>query len=759
MNRILQISKKTVLTLAILLMTTATAWADQTITIGDGQTSTQNVTATGGEVVYINVPGGVGTYNGTISGSCIIKKIGAGKAIIISENYYAVGSAIYVDAGILQLNGNVTGPFYCMKSVVIAAGAILRFEPKALMRFSLEISGAGKVEYKGTSDKELILDGNNTYTGTTTIEAGELTIGDHGYTGSIAGDIIVKSGTLGFWRYGDYTYSKTISGSGGIAIYSGCNLILTGTNTYEGKTEIRHKLQVGDGTKGSIDNTSGVEITFSDGILRFEPGAPLTFSKVISGEGKVEYKGAPSDYMYLTGNNTYTGTTTIVSGSRLCIGSNGTTGTVAGDIINNGILYFRRSDDYTFSGKISGTGTVIKYCKNTLTFKGENKYSGATTINEGTLQIGGSAGSISGDITNNSTLEFYRSNAYTYSGVISGTGDVKISSSAILGSSVTLGGVNTYTGATYIDGRLVLGAGGSIEKSSGVTFTGSFGRLDISAGNKKIKALTSGFSLQLFYNGTVELGTRTLTIGTAGQDDGGGSFRGVFSGTGNVTKTGTESFSMRGVSTATGTFNHSQGTVTLYGTWAGDYNKAANTTLTITGNPTIGGKLTLAGGTINMNVTAFTPSKITVNDRVIASGTNTLNITAANDVTNYVLIQAASGIPDTGPYTVNPSTFDDWQLSANGTQLVLTAKVGIEELETTNLRVYPNPTTGVLKITNYELGIKNVEVFDIYGRTQNAESRMGDEEIVLNISHLATGVYFLRIETENKMITQKIIKN
>ncbi len=61
----------------------------------------------------------------------------------------------------------------------------------------------------------------------------------------------------------------------------------------------------------------------------------------------------------LTGANTYTGGTTISAGT-LQIGNGGTTGSVAGDIVDNGALVFNRSNALTYAGVISGTGTLTK---------------------------------------------------------------------------------------------------------------------------------------------------------------------------------------------------------------------------------------------------------------------------------------------------------------------------------------------------------------------------------------------------------------
>ena len=78
----------------------------------------------------------------------------------------------------------------------------------------------------------------------------------------------------------------------------------------------------------------------------------------------------------------------------------------------------------------------------------------------------------------------------------------------------------------------------------------------------------------------------------------------------------------------------------------------------------------------------------------------------------------------------------------------------------------PNPTTGELRIENGELIIMEVEVFDVYGRKQKGNSppfmegwQPQADGVVINISHLQAGIYFVRISTETGTITKKIIKH
>src|SRR5262249_47398857 len=60
----------------------------------------------------------------------------------------------------------------------------------------------------------------------------------------------------------------------------------------------------------------------------------------------------------LTGTNTSTGPTTIAAGATLQLGNGGTTGSVAGNVVDNGTLIFNRSNNYTFAGAISGPGAL-----------------------------------------------------------------------------------------------------------------------------------------------------------------------------------------------------------------------------------------------------------------------------------------------------------------------------------------------------------------------------------------------------------------
>ena len=75
------------------------------------------------------------------------------------------------------------------------------------------------------------------------------------------------------------------------------------------------------------------------------------------------------------------------------------------------------------------------------------------------------------------------------------------------------------------------------------------------------------------------------------------------------------------------------------------------------------------------------------------------------------------------------------------------------------LKVYPNPTTGTLKIENGTLKIENVEIFDIYGRKQSPHHHIiSSSHHEIDISHLADGLYFVKIKTSAGEIVKKTVK-
>ena len=157
----------------------------------------------------------------------------------------------------------------------------------------------------------------------------------------------------------------------------------------------------------------------------------------------------------LTGTNSYGGGTVVANGV-LQVGANGGTGSLGGgnvSIAAGAAIDFRRTGTLTVPGAISGNGAVFQNGSGTVVLAKNNSYTGGTTINAGTLQVGngGGSGSLNSavPIVNNSLLVFNTSGSFTYhgSGLISGPGNVIVQG----GGFIKAIGNNTYTGWTRID--------------------------------------------------------------------------------------------------------------------------------------------------------------------------------------------------------------------------------------------------------------------------------------------------------------------
>lgn len=315
--------------------------------------------------------------------------------------------------------------------------------------------------------------------------SGTLNIGVGGAPGFVVGNVAggVGAATVNF-NHNDpaYVFSSLISG-GTLAVnqIGTGTTILTGANTYAGGTTISTgTLQLGNGgTTGSI-----VGNVTDNGRLVFDRSDVVTFSGLISGSGAVSQIG--TGMTVLTANNTYTGATTISAGT-LQLGNGGVTGSVVGDIIDNSVLVFDRSNVMILPGVISGTGTVTQAGTGTTALTGNSTYTGGTTISAGTLQLGngGTTGSIVGNVTDNGVLAFNRSNTLDFGGVISGSGAV----SQIGTGTTVLGGANTYSGPTTVAaGTLRAGAKGAFSPNS-VHTVEAVGTLDLAGFDQTIPGL------------------------------------------------------------------------------------------------------------------------------------------------------------------------------------------------------------------------------------------------------------------------------
>ncbi|EAN8323108.1 fibronectin-binding autotransporter adhesin ShdA [Salmonella enterica] len=306
--------------------------------------------------------------------------------------------------------------------VTIAENATL-----ALSQGTLDnnVTGGGQIVKSGSD--ELIVTGDNNYSGGTTISGGTLTA-DH--ADSLGTGTIANSGVL---QVGEGELKNTLSGSGLLVKTGTGELTLSGDNTYSGGTTISGGTLTADHAdslgSGDIDNS---------GVLKVGEGE---LKNTLSGSGSLVKTGTGE--LTLGGDNTYSGGTTI-SGGTLTADYADSLG--SGDIDNSGVLKVGEGE---LENTLSGAGSLVKTGTGELTLSGDNTYSGGTTISDGTL-IADHADSLgTGTIANSGVLkvgEGELKNTLFGSGslVKTGTGEL------------TLSGDNTYSGGTTIAGGTLI---------------------------------------------------------------------------------------------------------------------------------------------------------------------------------------------------------------------------------------------------------------------------------------------------------------
>ena len=84
--------------------------------------------------------------------------------------------------------------------------------------------------------------------------------------------------------------------------------------------------------------------------------------------------------------------------------------------------------------------------------------------------------------------------------------------------------------------------------------------------------------------------------------------------------------------------------------------------------------------------------------------------------------------------------------------------LSIKTIINDEITVYPNPTTGELKVeTHSNASLQSVEIYDVMGKKCHV-LRVTRHENEIDITHLSNGIYFLKITTDSGVVTKKVIK-
>ena len=85
--------------------------------------------------------------------------------------------------------------------------------------------------------------------------------------------------------------------------------------------------------------------------------------------------------------------------------------------------------------------------------------------------------------------------------------------------------------------------------------------------------------------------------------------------------------------------------------------------------------------------------------------------------------------------------------------------VSVKDLPGESISIYPNPTSGELTIDNAQLTIKSVEIYDVYGRKVFVQKENLTVLLSYDLTVLHTGIYFIKIDTEQGSVMKKLVKN
>lgn len=355
-------------------------------------------------------------------------------------------------------------------------------------------------------------------------------------------------------------WSGIVSGTGFVNVSQFGVLKLNATHTYTGQTQV-------DNGELWIESSGSI-------------AAP---SAVFVGNGTLASSVAKLWLSNGSGGTTFSNNLTISNGiaNTREVGGLNTSGThtFSGNITNNSttggalLSAVNAGGSVTFSGVLSGTGAYTTQGAGTITFSGAsaNTYTGATTVNAGTLVLNKTAGVIA--IPTNTTIA--------------------------AGATIRTDAANQWgTGTPPL-----------------VTINGN-GILNLNNNNQRI-ALASASA-----TASVTLGSATLDINNTGTD----TYAGVISGTGGVTKTNT------GVEILTNTTNSYTGATTITG---GEIrlNPSANATFA-SPMVLNGGTLSTGGITTGRTWTSSSTLNLNANSVIaLASGDHTITFNASNLVT------------------------------------------------------------------------------------------------------------------------------
>ncbi|SET29788.1 autotransporter outer membrane beta-barrel domain-containing protein [Thorsellia anophelis] len=352
----------------------------------------------------------------------------------VSSNNGSKGAGIYVDV--------------MLKELISKANIVFNNQNSISNSIDTLISGIGGIEIQAKDGQSItITNENNKYEGKTVVTQGTLNIGADNALGNTSELSIADNATVDMLNA---TLSLlNLTGTGHFNINNGSLTLNEGNFT------------------GSLTSSNNGSLIISDG------------------------------HVILAGDNQFKGKTTVNSDSRLQIGNGNSMSSYVGNILNNGMVIFNSNLDTIYQANITGEGSLTKDSDGSLFITNNQSYTGDTIINSGSITLSEN-GSLASNVINNGQLEFAKDTDYEFNQIISGTGNVLLSSDV----TTIFNGNNTYSGGTEVsEGKLVL-------TSSTGAGTGSIlvnGALSLDFDSKELGNILSG-------DGTVHINGKDISL-------------------------------------------------------------------------------------------------------------------------------------------------------------------------------------------------------------------------------------------------------
>ncbi|WP_296225953.1 autotransporter outer membrane beta-barrel domain-containing protein [Ralstonia sp. UBA689] len=324
----------------------------------------------------------------------------------------------------------------------------------------------------------ILQDNNGEYTGTMQVDAGATLQGD----ALSVTKAVTNNGLVRFQQDVDGRYTGQIVGAGAVEKTGTGTLTLGAGNTHGGGTTITQGT-LAINADSALGDTSGA-LTLNGGTLQLASNVDVAATRAISiaeGGGTIDTQGytstvaqrmtgagsltkAGNGTLVLAADNAYQRDTTIAAGT-LQLGKGGTSGSVASNVTNNGMLVFNRSDVFTFGGAISGTGGITQAGTGTTVLTANNAIQGDALVASGALAIGDAAHADAAlGVSGTHAPQSLRTMA------AGSGGNVQIAANASLGGYGTVNGAVTNSGTVAVADALAAFATGG---SGSLTINGS----------------------------------------------------------------------------------------------------------------------------------------------------------------------------------------------------------------------------------------------------------------------------------------------